>query len=86
MEKFGFPELLERMENTYGFKIRSVNTDRHIQIQAFHEKVRPDIIHQFDIWHVSKSINKKLSRKKVREMRKIGQMVQIYHKSFLVVL
>ena len=81
MEKFGFPELLERMENTYGFKIRSVNTDRHIQIQAFHEKVRPDIIHQFDIWHVSKSIKKKLS-----QMRKIGLIVQIYHKSFLVVL
>ena len=86
MEKIGFVELLERMEKTYGFKIRSLTTDCHLQIRAFLEKVRPDIIHQFDIWHVSKSINKKLSRKKVSEMRKIGQMVQIYHKSFLVVL
>ena len=63
MEKIGFVELLERMEKMYGFKIRSVTTDRHIQICAFLEKVRPDIIHQFDVWHVSKSIKKKLSRK-----------------------
>ena len=47
MEKFGFAELLERMEKTYGFKIRSVTTDLHIQIRTFLEKVRPGIIHQF---------------------------------------
>ena len=47
MEKFGFVELLERMEKTYGFKIRSVTTDLHIQIRTFLEKVRPGIIHQF---------------------------------------
>ena len=43
MEKIGFVELLERMEKTCGFKIRSVTTDRQIQIRAFLEKVRPDI-------------------------------------------
>ena len=63
IEKIGFVELLERMEKTYGFRIRSVSTDRHIQIQAFLEKVRPDIIQKFDVLHVSKSIKKKLSRK-----------------------
>ena len=30
MEKLVFAELLERMEKTYGFKIRSLTTDRHI--------------------------------------------------------
>ena len=54
------------MEKTYGFKIRSVTMDRHIQIRAFLEKVCPDIIHQFDVWHVSKSIKKELSRKLVK--------------------
>ena len=49
MEKIGFVELLERMEKTYGFKIQSVTTDRHMQIRAFLEEVRPDIIHQFDV-------------------------------------
>ena len=63
MEKIGFVELLERMEKTYGFKIRSVTTDCHLQIRTFLEKVRPDLIHQFDIWHVNKSIKKKLSQK-----------------------
>ena len=63
MEKIGFVELLQRMEKAYGFKIRTVTTDRHIQIQTFLEKVYLDIIHQFDVWHVSKSIKKKLSPK-----------------------
>ena len=32
IEKIGFAELLEQMEKTYGSKIRSKTTDRHIQI------------------------------------------------------
>ena len=63
MEKIGFVELLEKMEKTYGFKIRSVTTNSHLQIRALLEKVRPDVIHQFDVWHISKSVKKKLSRK-----------------------
>ena len=61
IEKNGFVKQPERIERTYGFKIRSVTTDHHIQMRAFLEKVRPDIIHQFDVWHVSKNIKKKLS-------------------------
>ena len=40
-----------------------MTADCQIQRQAFLEKVHPDIIHQFDVWHVSKSIKKKLSQK-----------------------
>ena len=43
IEKIGFAELLEQMEKTYGSKIRSKTTDRHIQILAFLEKVLPVI-------------------------------------------
>ena len=72
MEKIGFVVLLERMGKTYGFKIRSVTTYSRLKIRTFLEKVHPDIIHQFDVWHVSKSIKKKLSRKlaKCKKMTK----------------
>ena len=43
IEKIGFAELLEQIEKTYGSKIRSKTTDRHIQIWAFLEKVLPVI-------------------------------------------
>ena len=66
MEKTGFVDLLERVEQMHGFKIRSVTTDYHILIRAFLEKVRPGIIHQFNFWHVSKSIKKKLSQKSAK--------------------
>ena len=46
MEKIGFVVLLERMEKTYGFKIRSVTTYSRLKIRTFLEKVHPDIIHQ----------------------------------------
>ena len=39
---------------------------------TFLEKVRPDIIHQFDVWHVRKSMKKKLSRK-LRQCEKLAK-------------
>ena len=59
MEKYGFVKLLDKFDET-GIKIKSVTTDRHIQIRAYMKKQRPGTKHQFDIWHVSKSIKKKL--------------------------
>ena len=59
MEKFGFIKLLSSLEN-FGIKISSITTDRHIQIRAYLSKERPDIVHQFDIWHLAKSIKKDL--------------------------
>ena len=38
-------------------------TDRHIQIKAYLAKERPDLIHQFDIWHFSKSIKQNVRKK-----------------------
>ena len=45
-----------------------MTTDRHVQIRHYMRKERPDILHQFDIWHVSKSIKKKLSEKAKRKL------------------
>ena len=62
MEKFGFIQLLDGIEKE-GINIGTISTDRHVQVRAYLKKVRPDIRHQFDVWHVSKNIKKKLSKK-----------------------
>ena len=62
MEKFGFVQLLNEIE-TKGVSISKITTDRHIQIRAYLKHVRPDIRHSFDVWHVSKNIKKKLTKK-----------------------
>ena len=58
MEKEGLIRALSRVQKQ-NFKIKSLTTDRHPQIIKYmREKTK--IKHQFDIWHVSKSIKKKL--------------------------
>ena len=44
-------------------KIRSLTTDRHTQITSELRKKYPAIIHQYDVWHLSKWVTKKLSNK-----------------------
>ena len=43
--------------------IRSLATDRHTTITAERRKKFPSIIHQYDVWHLSKWVTKKLSKK-----------------------
>ena len=38
--------------------VSSLTTDRHRQVRAFMEKEKPNINHQFDIWHVGKNREK----------------------------
>lgn len=57
LEKHGFLTTLQEIESEVS--VRSITTDRHIQIRAYLNS-RDDIEHQFDIWHVAKSIKKKL--------------------------
>lgn len=40
--------------------IKALATDRQVQIRSFLKKEHPDIKHQFDVWHLAKSICKKL--------------------------
>ena len=60
MEKYGLEKLLQKFTDG-SIKISSLTTDRHVQIKSFLKKERPDILHQFDVWHFGKSIKKALS-------------------------
>ena len=52
---------LERLDEN-GISVTSLTTDRHKQVRKFLRKERKDIRHQFDIWHVSKNLKKKLTK------------------------
>jgi hypothetical protein len=58
MEKEGLICCLDRL--TSEFDIQTLATDRHLHIPALMKKSYPTINHQFDVWHVSKGITKKL--------------------------
>ncbi|XP_047136733.2 uncharacterized protein LOC124813552 [Hydra vulgaris] len=63
MEKAGFIHLLKKFKKA-GLNISVISTDRHPQIRKVF-KVDPrfnDINHQFDPWHVAKSIRKKMMK------------------------
>ena len=59
MEKVGLIKLLEKIE-TLGVEPRSITTDRHPGVTKYLREDRPDIIHQYDIWHFTKNIKKAL--------------------------
>ena len=59
MEKKGLQTLLEKHSNSK--KITTLTTDRHVQIRSFLSREYPEILHQFDFWHVGKSAKRALS-------------------------
>ena len=61
IEKYDFQKVLRGME-ARDINIKQITTDRHVQIKKFMREERPNISHQFDIWHVCKNIRKKLSK------------------------
>ncbi|KAI8493287.1 hypothetical protein Bbelb_292910 [Branchiostoma belcheri] len=61
MEKMGFLRSLEFLQNE-GMSIECIATDRHVGIRAaLKQRQYRDIDHQFDIFHMAKSVNKKLA-------------------------
>lgn len=60
MELTGLHNLLGTFEEN-GVEIDSLTTDRHVQVRCFMKNEKPEINHQFDVWHVGKNIKKKLS-------------------------
>lgn len=46
-----------------GLKIKTLATDRHTGVRSLMKQKYPEIDHQFDVWHMSKNITKKLHRK-----------------------
>ena len=72
MEKHGLKICLDNLiENN--IQVETIVTDRHVQIRKFLKTEHPDINHQFDIWHVGKSIAKKIGKKsKVKGYEDLG--------------
>ena len=60
MEKTGFIVTLASIEATC-IEVKSMSTDRHTQIKKEMRVNQPSINHQFDPWHLAKTVNKKLS-------------------------
>ena len=62
MEKFGFIRALDAVEEK-GVKIAHITTDRHKSIRKYMREKRPDIDHEFDLWHVVKgAVNKPVAK------------------------
>ena len=59
MEKEGLKIVLARLQDSGVIK-KSLATDRHKQIRKYMREEHQEIKHQFDVWHVTKSIKKKL--------------------------
>ena len=59
MEKYGLEVLFKKLINL-NVPITSLTTDQHTQICAFMKKEYSFMSHQFDVWHFSKSIKKKI--------------------------
>ncbi|KAG0418334.1 hypothetical protein HPB47_004941 [Ixodes persulcatus] len=60
MEKEGLMKQLEFFKEKC-IHIRSLGTDRHPAIRKHMETQEPGIAHYFDIWHISKSVKKKMA-------------------------
>ena len=62
MEKEGFSRCLQDLEEK-GIMINRIATDRHVSISSSMKKDFPHINHQYDVWHLSKWVVKKLTNK-----------------------
>lgn len=62
MEKEGFTRCLDILEDE-NVSIHTITTDRHTSITSSMEKEYPHIKHQYDVWHLAKSVVKKLNKK-----------------------
>ena len=62
MEKEGFSRCIEMLESK-NVTISRIATDRHVSISSSMNKDHPTINHQYDVWHLSKWVVKKLTNK-----------------------
>ena len=53
MEHQGLVRALDFLEG-HSIEVGTLITDRHKQIARYMRETHPDIIHQYDVWHVSK--------------------------------
>ena len=77
MEPVGLQRCLAQVLHRDKLNVSVLATDRHPVIRSIMKKEHPDIDHQFDIWHFSKSITKKLTAKsKIKECNELGPWIQ----------
>ena len=62
MEREGFKRCMENIQGK-GAKVKVVATDRHVSIKSDMKRIYPDVDHQFHVWHLAKSVTKKLTEK-----------------------
>ena len=62
MERKGFKRCMENIQGK-GAKVKVVATDRHVSIKADMKCIYPDVDHQFDVWHLAKSVTEKQTEK-----------------------
>lgn len=62
MEREGFRRCMENIQGK-GAQVKVVATDRHVSIKSDMKRIYPDVDHQFDVWHLAKSVTKKLTEK-----------------------
>ena len=62
MGKEGFSRCIEMLESK-NVTISRIATDRHVSISSSMHKDHPTINHQYDVWHLSKWVVKKLTNK-----------------------
>jgi hypothetical protein len=76
MEKVALIDCLEYMEEKE-LTISILATDRHASIAKMMRTSYPDIDHQYDVWHMAKSISKKLRKKTEKKCnRPIGPWIK----------
>ena len=76
MEKEGFERCVARVENN-DIKISRIATDRHSSIAKSMKTKHKGIRHQYDVWHVSKWVVKKLTKKaKVKSCKELSPWIQ----------
>ena len=76
MEYEGCNRVLKNLKKK-GVKVRCLTTDRHTTITAEMRKKHPEIVHQYDVWHLSKWIVKKLSKKsKKKQFQELSIWIQ----------
>ena len=77
MEKEGFVRCISSLENGDDVSIDRITTDRHTVITSTMAKDYPHIKHQYDVWHVSKSVVKKLNKKaKLKSCQDLSRWIQ----------
>lgn len=76
MEKEGLVRCLSSLEDD-GVNISCIATDRHVSITSTMAKDYSHIKHQYDVWHLAKSIVKALNKKaKLRQCEELAHWIQ----------